>query len=87
MTTKQRFDDAFNALKVMGVPVYVHPDDGAPRFSIDAEDADAAEWVSYYHGSPDWIFGTHPAVQSLLNRFGLFAEWVNPGRLSVYDNA
>lgn len=87
MKTKQRFESAFNALKVMGVPVYIHADDRGHSFSIDAEDADAAEWVSYYHGSPDWIFGTHPAVQSLLNRFGLFAEWVNPGRLSVYDNA
>lgn len=86
MSTKQRFEDAFNALKVMGVPVYVHPDDRAPRFSIDAEDADAAEWVSMYHGYPDWIFGVHPAVQSLLNRFELFAECVNAGRLSVYDN-
>lgn len=87
MNTKQRFEDAFNALKVLGVPVYIHPDDRAPRFSISAEDEGADEWVSMYHGDPDWLFGVNPVVHLVLNRFELFAEWVNPGRLSVYDNA
>lgn len=81
---KAKYQKAFDALKTLGVPVYEHADDNG-NFSIDAEDPKADDFVGYYATQPDWIFGVHPAVNTTLRNFGLFAEWVNPGRLSVYE--
>lgn len=80
---KANFRRAFDALKKMGVPVYEHADDRG-NFSISSEDAGSDHWVDYYSQSPDWVFGVHPDVDATLSRHGLYAEWVNPGRLSVY---
>lgn len=76
---------AYKKLAEMGVPVYRHPDD-CGNFSIDAEAPEADTWVDYY-GNPyrqDLIFGVHIDVAQALEKHGLFAEWVNPGRLAVY---
>lgn len=81
---KTKYQNAFDALKTLGVPVYEHADDNG-NFSIDAEDARADEFVGYYSTDPEWVFGVCPAVNNLLRTFGLFAEWVNPGRLGVYE--
>lgn len=81
-----QFQAAFNALQQLGVPVYQHADD-AGNFSIDAEADDATRWVDYY-GNPhraDLVFGVHLDLERELQRRGLFAEWVNPGRLAVYE--
>jgi hypothetical protein len=43
------------------------------------------EWVSYWGGGRDWIFGVHPAVDATLRQFDLFAEWENPGCLVVCE--
>ena len=59
------------------------PDDNG-NFSIDAEAAGASEFVDYYSADPSWIFGVSPKVNSALQKRGLYAEWVNPGRLAVY---
>lgn len=75
---------AFNTLKKMGVPVYEHPDDRG-NFSISAEEAESDNWVSYYSAPSDWVFGVHPSIEATLLKHGLFTEWVNPGRLSVYN--
>jgi hypothetical protein len=75
---------AFNALKKMGVPVYEHGDDNG-NFSISAEASGADQWASYYDGYLIWNGeSTNPALDSTLRQFGLYAEWVNPGRLAVY---
>ena len=84
-TAEQRFEDAFNVLKVMGVPVYHHPDESV-GFSISAEEPTSDEWVSLYRSGGEWDFGVNPALMDVLAKFHLFAEWVNPGRLHVYDN-
>jgi hypothetical protein len=44
-------------------------------------------WADYYdgHAIPGWDFGINPKISKELNKSGLFAEWVNPGRLSVYE--
>ena len=75
---------AFNALKKLGVPVYEHGDDNG-NFSISAEVSGADQWVNYYDGYLLWNGeSTNPALDSTLRQFGLYAEWVNPGRLAVY---
>jgi len=74
---------AFAALKKAGVPVYVHPDDRG-NFSIDAERAASDRWVNFYTTRTDWAFGVSPELDTLLDTHGLYAEWVNPGRLAVY---
>jgi hypothetical protein len=83
---KTKFCNAFAALQKMSVPVYQHPDDSG-NFSIDAEAPDAERWVDYY-GNPcreDLVFGVHIDLERELQKRGLFAEWVNPGRLAVYE--
>ena len=78
-----RYRKAFNALKKMGVPVYVREDmDG--RFQISAECAESERWVSYYACPESWVFGVHPKLDHTLREHGLFAEWINPGELGVY---
>jgi hypothetical protein len=72
---KRTFIAAFNELKKLGAPVYVHPDDRG-NFSIDAESSE--EWADYYSE-------VNPKIEKVLQRRGLFAEWVNPGRLAVYQ--
>jgi hypothetical protein len=81
---KRIYIKAFNALKKMGVPVYEHVDDNG-NFSIDAEASEADGWADYYTRSSDWIFGVSPSLDKVLTKHGLYGEWVNPGRLSVYQ--
>lgn len=68
------YSKAYNSLQALGLPVYVHPDDRG-NFSIDAE---CTFLVDYYEAF------VHPDIDSILNASGLFAEWVNPGRMAVY---
>jgi hypothetical protein len=82
---KRQYIKAFNALQKMGIPVYEHVDDRG-NFSISSEEPQSDFWVDYYSMAPGWVFGVHPAVDSKLKEFGLWAEWVNPGRLSVYGD-
>lgn len=81
-----KFSTAFARLKAMGVPVYSHPDD-IGNFSINAEAPEAEAWVDY-HDNPyreELVFGVHIDLERELQNRGLFAEWVNPGRLAVYE--
>ena len=80
---KRPYTQAFNELKKLGAPVYEHPDDNG-NFSLDAEVPEADHWASYYAGGPTWVFGVSPRLEAILRRHNLFAEWVNPGRLSIY---
>lgn len=84
---KRKYIKAYNALKKLGVPVYVR-DDMDGRFQISAEEPDSFKWVDYYEGHlhNDWIFGVHPAIDETLRKSGLFAEWINPGELGVYES-
>ena len=82
----KKYTKAFNALKKLGCPVFVHVD--APnRFDISAEESNSDEWASYYNGDyrPDWIFGVNPKVNEILSKHGLFAEWMNPAHLRVCE--
>jgi hypothetical protein len=76
---------AYNALKVLGVPMFTNEDnDRLGNFCISAEEPHSHEWVNYYAEASDWVFGVNPALESVLKRYGLFAEWINPGCLGVY---
>jgi hypothetical protein len=81
---KPKFQQAYNALRTLGVPLFER-DDQPGRFFISAEMPESDEWVSYWGGGRDWIFGVHPAVDATLRQFDLFAEWENPGCLVVCE--
>jgi hypothetical protein len=63
------------------------------NFQISAEgiagnyDRDTC-WADYYDGRniPDWEFGVNPLITETLSKYGLHAEWINPGELGVYEN-
>jgi len=76
---------AYKALAKIGCPVFVRSDQ--PKiFMISAEDGgsgpDGFPWADCYgqHGA----FGVNPAIDAILSKNGLFAEWENPGGLAVY---
>ena len=81
---KRDYRNAYNALKKLGVPVYVREDmDG--RFQISAEEPDSYLWCDYYaYNRYDWDFGVNPQLEAVLKKFGLHSEWINPGELGVY---
>ena len=85
---KRAYIKAFNALKKLGVPVYEHGDDNG-NFSISAEDENSELWVNYYAGCGSFDFwggdNVSPKLTKVLDNCKLYAEWVNPGRLSVYQ--
>jgi hypothetical protein len=83
---KKPYRAAYNALKVLGVPVFTNEDtEAVGSFRISAEDETSDEWCNYYGGYDDWEFGVSPALDSVLRQHGLYAEWVNPGCLGVYE--
>jgi len=82
---KRDYRNAYNALKKLGVPVYVR-DDMDGRFQISAEEPDSYLWANYYaYNREDWVFGVNPTIDYVLKKYGLFSEWINPGELGVYQ--
>ena len=75
---------AYNALKKMGVPVFIHRD-AENTFDISAEDLESYLWVNYWESPSTWIFGVHPTIDKILHDKKLFCEWMNPGHLRVYE--
>jgi len=88
---KRAYVEAYNKLKKMGVPVFVHIDsdirDGG--FSISGEEENSQMWVNYYAGCGSFDFwggdNVNPKLTDVLDKHKLYAEWVNPGMLSVYQ--
>ncbi|QGH74780.1 hypothetical protein MAL1_00001 [Bacteriophage DSS3_MAL1] len=76
---------AFNELKAIGAPVIERPEgDGDGPFVLSAEDNDSRIWADYY--SPEFgLFGVAQDVTDILESNGLFAEWINPGMVGVYQ--
>lgn len=82
---KQPYTDAYNVLKIMGVPVFTNEDnDKLGNFFISGEDTESYLWADYYSSPTTWNFGVNPALEAVLKQFGLFAEWQNPACLGVY---
>ena len=90
---------AFEKLKEIGAPV-LGPEMGwSGHFSISAEkygrddgfykghideDPDGNDWADYYnYGFGE--FGVSPHITAVLDKYGLYCEWVNPAILSVFD--
>jgi hypothetical protein len=82
---KQNFRKAFNALEKIGAPVFENED----GMFISGEDNCDEIWADYYdcmHWAHDgWLFGVNGKINKILDKYGLFAEWVNPGLLGVYE--
>jgi hypothetical protein len=76
---------AFNALKKIGAPVYERSD--IENFQISAESNSDYIWADYYDGDylDGYEFGVSPRIINTLAKYGLHAEWINPGELGVYD--
>ena len=86
MKRKQRL--AFTALKKIGCPVYEGGWNGDDdTFRISAEDNVDHVWADYYMMTDGggYEFGVCPEITEILNKYGLFAEWCNPGVLDVCE--
>ena len=69
----------YKALKDMGAPVILRPeDDGDGVFVLSAEDNYDRVWADYwdhYFG----VFGVAGDVYNLARNYGMHPEWINPG--------
>ena len=84
---KKNMRYAYNALKKIGAPVIDH---GEENFNISAENNVTEIWADYYMmGMGNTFvddFGVSKRINRILDRYGLFAEWQNPGCLAVHEN-
>ena len=79
---KKNYRTACDQLKKLGVTVY-EDDDG---FRISGEDNYPEVWADYYCEFGNVVlddFGVNHRINAILEKQGLFAEWVNPGVLGV----
>jgi hypothetical protein len=86
---KRNQRNAYKVLKGLGVPVYEGGWNGdEDTFRISAEDNHDTIWADYYMMTDGggYEFGVHPVINKTLAKYGLFAEWCNPGVLDVYEN-
>ena len=85
---QRNFRYAYNALERMGVPVRPDWDGRDDAFRISAEENYDEVWADYYMmgmgNSQVDDFGVSHRINRVLNRYGLYAEWINPGSLGVY---
>ena len=86
--TSSRIVEVTAKLLSMGVPVLPGDNWGSRSLlEISAEDhteaPDGMPWADYYLGHGQ--FGVHDQLVNVLHEYGLYAEWVNPGVLAVYN--
>tara|TARA_R110000764_G_scaffold126449_2_gene214061 strand:+ start:1224 stop:1481 length:258 start_codon:yes stop_codon:yes gene_type:complete len=81
---KQKFIKAFNALEKIGCPV-IDDWDGDGGFAISAEDNGEICWADMYREFPAELdeFGVNHKINAILEKNGLFAEWINGGVVGV----
>ncbi len=78
----KKFKRAVNALKKLNIPVFER--DG--NVFVSAEDSESYKWVDYYADSRIWGGElVNPKLRELLEKYGLYLEWQNPGCLSIYE--
>lgn len=89
---------AFNALQKIGAPV-LEPkvgDSYRAEFYLSGEDNSKEIWADYWEalvlervnlvtGEIEWAFGINDKVHRVLKANGLFAEWINPGLVGIYQ--
>jgi len=85
---KRNARSAFKALKKLGAPVHESDWGYNEYFIISGENNYLEIWADYYNeynlGSTD-DFGVSKKINKILDKFGLYGEWINPGVLGVYD--
>ena len=77
------FSKAFDELEDIGAPVIINSD----GYFISGEENYDEIWADYYceFGGPGLDdFGVSEKINAILSKYGLFAEWKNPGCLGVY---
>jgi hypothetical protein len=86
---KKNMRYAYNALKKIGAPVIDH---GEENFMISAENNVKTLWADYYAMGDGYTcgdqlddFGVNKKINAILDKYGLFAEWQNPGCLNVHE--
>jgi len=82
---KKHYRKAFNALKKIGAPVIEGGYNGEDTFRISAEDNTGDKTWADYHDQAIGLFGVCDEITNILKENKLFAEWINPGVLGVYD--
>ena len=87
---KQHARSAYNALKKIGTPMYIHSGESY-YFLISAEENYDTIWADYY-AMTDGVycddlddFGVNKKINEILDQHGLYCEWQHPGALGVYD--
>lgn len=85
MSNQLNAQHAYNELEEMGAPV-IDGADGGAYFRISGEDNAVKLWADYYIDSETMPFGVSLDIINVLDKYGLYAEWINPGVLGVYNN-
>jgi len=83
---EKSYEKAYKSLKKLGVPVIEGGYHGEDTFRISGEDNYPIIWADYYcerHGTTLDDFGVNHEINDTLEANGLYAEWQNPGVLSV----
>jgi len=88
---KRNARTAYDKLKALGVPMYIH-DGETYHFLISAEENYDTVWANYYAMTDGVMyyddlddFGVNEKINAILDQHGLFCEWQNPGALAVFD--
>lgn len=88
---KRNARTAYDKLKALGVPMYIH-DGETYHFLISAEENYDTIWANYYAMTDGVMyyddlddFGVNEKINEILDQHGLFCEWQNPGALAVFD--
>lgn len=87
---QRNYRTAYNALKKLGAPVILGGYDGEDTFRISAEDNSDYVWADYYQmtdgDGTGYEMGVSDRINNILSASGLFAEWINPGVLGVWED-
>jgi len=88
---KRHARSAYNDLKKLGVPMYIHQGE-TYHFLISAEENYDTTWADYYAMTDGVLyyddlddFGVNEKINAVLDKHGLYCEWINAGCLGVYD--
>lgn len=88
---KRHARSAYNDLNKLGVPMYIHQGE-TYHFLISAEENYDTVWADYYAMTDSVLyyddlddFGVNEKINAVLDKHGLYCEWINAGCLGVYD--
>jgi len=86
---KRNYRNAVKALEKIGAPVIDH---GGDEIYISAENNIDEIWADYYAMGDGYTcggqlddFGVNKKIGAILSKYGLFAEWQNPGCLAICE--